>query len=922
MSDAVADALKVLIDGLDRAKSMLATDGQDYVPRVEDIADMLWLATRIQSAAIAEPRAEPGPEQGSEDSATPPTGTDNRDDPQGTTPAASGSAPPPERSSGEPIGLLSTQGPPQTPETAPVDRLRVPAAAALRQKLDLIRALRPLARRVDSQTDRVIDEEATAIALAEGNPVGIVERPRRERWLDLELVIEQSRIASLWNRAGKEWADLLAGSGLFRSVRVWTIAPVEDESAPIEPLRLASGTPQANADRDRVTRRANPRELIDPTGRRLVMLLSDCLSPRWWNGEIQPVLADWSSQGPMVVVQWFPPKPYWERTALKLGDEVRLTTIAPALPNYRLAREYLGLNPELDLDWFDEDEDDVPPKVKGAIAPVVSLEPKPLRSWARLVAGYGNARVAGRRFELVWDEDHWQGPSKERRQLPESGEQRVKLFGQTASRLAQELAGLMALGPVSPEITNLIQETLLPASTAVHVAEVFLSGLLKETGEGAYEFVEGAKAALRKSMTTVDEQLVFRKLSGFLSERYGLTPREFEAFLLERSAASDGLELSDVEAFAELRKRQGGWSAVQFEPFEITYGEWVPEPVTTVSASAAEMEMQPAPPEIEELEFLVARLEEVPDSETDGEAEPEDSDRDAASSPALPPGVQRVWFDHTVVTLNPDGSERARVLGRAVGFVEHLAEQFALEMVGIPGGEFLMGCPDGENGHDDEKPQHRVTVPPLYLGRYPVTQAQWRFVAGLKKVKRDLTLQPSHFKGADRPVEQVSWDDAAEFCARLSRHTGRAYRLPTEAEWEYACRAGTTTPFHFGETLNTAVANYNGNYTYGNGPQGQYRQETTPVGSLEAANNWGLLDMHGNVWEWCQDDWHGNYKGAPTDGSAWLDRSTQDTRKVGKGGSWINNPWGCRSAFRLRDSRGSRGYDLGFRVACSAPRLS
>lgn len=908
MSDAVADALKVLIDGLDRAKSMLATDGQDYVPRVEDIADMLWLATQIEPAAITEPRPEPEPAQASEDSATPPTETDDRDDPQGTMPAASGSAPPPERSSGEPIGLLSTQGPPQTPETAPVDRLRVPAAAALRQKLDLIRALRPLARRVDSRTDRVIDEEATAIALAEGNPVGIVERPRRERWLDLELVIEQSRIASLWNRAGKEWADLLAGSGLFRSVRVWTIAPVEDESAPIEPLRLASGTPQANADRDRATRWANPRELIDPTGRRLVMLLSDCLSPRWWNGEIQPVLADWSSQGPMVVVQWFPPKPYWERTALKLGDEVRLTTIAPALPNHRLAREYLGLNPELDLDWFDEDEDDAPPKVKGAIAPVVSLEPKPLRSWARLVAGYGNARVAGRRFELVWDEDHWQGPSKERRQLPESGEQRVKLFGQTASRLAQELAGLMALGPVSPEITNLIQETLLPASTAVHVAEVFLSGLLKETGEGAYEFVEGAKAALRKSMTTVDEQLVFRKLSGFLSERYGLTPREFEAFLLERSAASDGLELADVKAFAELRKRQAGWSAVQFEPFEITYGEWEPLGVDELDP-VAQQDDDVALPEIEELEFMVARLEEVPDSETD-------------SSPALPPGVQRVWFDYTVVTLNPDGSERARVPGRAAGFVEHLAEQLALEMVGIPGGEFLMGCPDGKNGYDAEKPQHRVTVPPFYLGRVPVTQAQWRFVAGLEKVERDLTPEPSYFSGEDRPSEKVSWDDAAEFCARLSHHTGRAYRLPTEAEWEYACRAGTTTLFHFGETLNTAVANYDGNSTYGNGPKGQYREETTPVGSLEAANAWGLLDMHGNVREWCQDDWHDSYEGAPEDGSAWLDRGMQKSWKVRRGGSWYNTPWFCRSAYRSYVSRDVRDDYLGFRVACSAPRLS
>jgi formylglycine-generating enzyme required for sulfatase activity len=123
----------------------------------------------------------------------------------------------------------------------------------------------------------------------------------------------------------------------------------------------------------------------------------------------------------------------------------------------------------------------------------------------------------------------------------------------------------------------------------------------------------------------------------------------------------------------------------------------------------------------------------------------------------------------------------------------------------------------------------------------------------------------------------------------LSKATGREYRLPSEAEWEYACRAGTTTPFHFGETITTDLANYNGNYTYGSGSKGQYRKQTTDVGSFPA-NAFGLHDMHGNVWEWCQDTWHENYNGAPTDGSAWVDENANQNRMILRGGSWYNNP--------------------------------
>ncbi|MGF1520657.1 MAG: formylglycine-generating enzyme family protein [Nodosilinea sp.] len=258
----------------------------------------------------------------------------------------------------------------------------------------------------------------------------------------------------------------------------------------------------------------------------------------------------------------------------------------------------------------------------------------------------------------------------------------------------------------------------------------------------------------------------------------------------------------------------------------------------------------------------------------------------------------------------------------AQGFVEPLlavGEALPLHMVLVPGGIFLMGSPDDEPEREErEGPQHKVTVLPFFIGRYSVTQSQWRVVAAMPQVERELKTDPSSFKGDNRPVEQVSWYDAEEFCARLSAHTNRQYRLPSEAEWEYACRAGTTTPFYFGNTLTTEVANYNGNYTYADGSKGEYREETTPVDHFGIANAFGLCDMHGNVWEWCQDHWHDNHEGAPTDGSAWIEGGDSDGRIL-RGGSWYSNPRYCRSAYRGNFEPVNRYINIGFRVVCSAP---
>ncbi len=314
------------------------------------------------------------------------------------------------------------------------------------------------------------------------------------------------------------------------------------------------------------------------------------------------------------------------------------------------------------------------------------------------------------------------------------------------------------------------------------------------------------------------------------------------------------------------------------------------------------------------------------------------SDVVEAVSASLSPRLSK--FEFTTIRLDKHGRGQNRSVGSARYLREDLGSGVFLELVEIPGGRFKMGSPDSELERCDvESPQHAVIVPDFMMGRYPVTQAQWCAVSSLPRVGCELRANPSYFLGAQLPVESVSWEAAVEFCARLSVHSNRYYRLPTEAEWEYACRGGTRTPFHFGSRITTALANYqgidsqqfclSGSYkygplylpgSYGYGPNKIHRRKTTPVTAFAVSNVYGLCDLHGNVYEWCQDDWHSNYAGAPTDGSAWLTDEAR-ARRVIRGGSWNSYPWDCRSATRVNVGFGSYFNVIGFRVSCSSPGL-
>ncbi len=253
---------------------------------------------------------------------------------------------------------------------------------------------------------------------------------------------------------------------------------------------------------------------------------------------------------------------------------------------------------------------------------------------------------------------------------------------------------------------------------------------------------------------------------------------------------------------------------------------------------------------------------------------------------------------------------------------KEITNAIGVKLALIPAGKFLMGSPKDERERLLHEEQHEVSITkPFYLDVYEVTQTEYEKVMG---------NNPSYFSprgyGKDSvkdmdtgqfPVENVSWDDAVAFCEKLSefpeeKNAGRVYRLPTEAEWEYACRAGTKTPFHYGDSLSSRQANFDGNFPYGGADKGPNLGRTAKVGSY-APNAFGLYDMHGNVWEWCQDRHAANYyKSSPREDPP---GPTQAWLRVVRGGSWSFHGWSCRSAYRSGCEPGYRGRDLGFRVA-------
>ena len=439
------------------------------------------------------------------------------------------------------------QSPQDSNQTSSGLPIKVPAAQALRNKLEISRALRPLKRRVPSKSEFILDETATAERIAEEKLLLPVMRPAPERWLELALVIDEGASMMLWKQSIKEFKQLLERHGAFRDVRTWVLFISEDSK-----VWLRSRTSSVS----RQKKLHNPRELIDPNGRRLFVIISDCVSQAWRNGTITKALAAWASTSPMTIIQVLP-EWLWERSALGVADSILLRSLAPGVPNQQLIMTALDLL----------DESDVVNKLK---VPVVALEPESLKNWAWMVAGAGDVQTKG--FLLTPDAEIFDigDESIENSQIELSAKQRLQRFRLTASPMARKLAGLLAAAPVSLPVVRLIRQTMLPKSSQVHVAEVFLGGILKplspidesvEADKIQYDFVDGVRDLLLDAVPLTESTEVLRKVSEYVAQRTGLSVDEFTAMLVnpELGDRSSGVLVRPfAQITAKVLKRLGG----------------------------------------------------------------------------------------------------------------------------------------------------------------------------------------------------------------------------------------------------------------------------------------------------------------------------------------------------------------------------
>ncbi|MGD1806714.1 SAV_2336 N-terminal domain-related protein [Dapis sp. BLCC M126] len=844
-------AIERLIDRLDETGMLKRLELSD-----EDIADSIWLALQMGTVET----------QSQQEKKTSPE--------QPLTIEIEESEPIEPVTNREPtVEVITEESISKTPEQTPVKGLpfQTPGAPALLNVLELGRALRPLMRKVHSLTREVLDDEATVNQIAERDIWLPVTKPEPERWLDLELVVEESSSAFIWRETVNELQQVFETQGAFRNVRVWSLLSSNGKLKLVR--RHQSGKPRQ--------RQHSHRELIHPNQRGVVIFVSDCTSKVWQNTTIHHWLKAWSEKSPTTVLQLFP-EYLWDSTQLGAGRKLFGTAITPGVVNPRLVLE--NLPSWIPIDWKN-----------ALVLPVILPEPELLKSWCRVMSGTSNARVPIFLFDLVFVQKQYHAQPEQPESKKElSAEIRVRQFLATTSITAQQLAGMMAAAPVNLSVVNLIRKTLLPEATPVHVAEVYMGGLLAATDsqgkEQIYEFLPGVRQELNQAMGRNETTAVLDAISGYIAEKIDRPIRSFRALLalLPQYEEEDREKiLPFAQVAVEVLANLGGEYA--------KFAREVARNITPV----------PVPPIVEP-----------------GEVKSEPQILINTFDVAFIDIEETVMFEFDVATLEKDENEWVikKQRQQATGIVEDLGDGIKLELVEIPAGKFLMGSPEDElERSSDESPQHEVNISAFLMGRYPITQGQWKaIVNNVPKIQRYLNSNPSYFKGDNRPVERVYWYDAVEFCTRLSRYTGRNYRLPSEAEWEYACRAGTTTPFHFGETITTDLANYDGNNTYRQGRKGKYRGKTTPVGSFAVANVFGLYDMHGNVCEWCEDDWYSDYENAPNDGSPWRDhQNTIETIKVIRGGWWGYDPGGCRSASRnlyFTDDADDLENFIGFRV--------
>jgi formylglycine-generating enzyme required for sulfatase activity len=813
---------------------------------------------------------------------------------------------------------------------------------ALLNPHSLFKRVLPLMTEVAGDQPASLDEEATLDGYARWRQLIPAWHPEQHYRFALTLIVDEGFSMTPWRPLIDDLLRRLRGFHGFQSVREvrWTSRTHKGDGADWSSKfgkALAGFEPPS------------------PGAEALVVVVSDCAGPKWWEkdgdgpGRAFRDLKLLGAACPVVIWQVLPDW-MWSRTALGHGDAVALRRASEGggWP-FQLARL-------LESPGGAERRERAP-------VPVVELSLSGLRTWGQLIGGSPFASSSGILLPVM-DPPSLEGSDSSPSASAE-GESAadaktedpilpLRRFQYLASSDAKQLMGLFAAAPVlTLPVMRLIQAALLETTAPVAMAEVLLSGLLHPIDREAaidpetlqLTFAPPIRAALLKQQSPRRTLDVIEAVTDFIAAHWSQHGwGSFRAFLTDPAVAAPVWQ-ADTSHFATLAAdiiaQLGGAYTTFAERLRVAQRKepW-PRNLFRFQEVEAESAVMIRSPVLEPMAFSTVNRER------------EKAEIFSFETAGLDGKKLIKKAGHCRGYREPLGRVSGEGLGLNVSSLKVDYQSF-LTMLHIPSGSFLMGSSaDDSGGYADERPQHTVHLKEFFLSRTPVTQAQWRAVAAwqpseeedpwLLELDSDPVAQlnnPDRFHGDDRPVVNVSWHDAMEFCRRLRVRTGKSYGLPSEAQWEYACRAGTITPFHFGATLTTELANYDGNYVYGKGLKGVYRKQTTDVETFPA-NAWGLYDLHGNVWEWCADDWHESYEGAPEDGRAWLEYSGKNNApalkssimnqvsrlglkglptersKLLRGGSWDHSPWLCRSAFRLHYSPVNRFDFVGFRVCC------
>ncbi|MBM5817581.1 MAG: formylglycine-generating enzyme family protein [Cyanobacteria bacterium K_Offshore_surface_m2_239] len=915
-------------------QSLLEVHGARLHPR--ELAEILWLAPDLPSQQPADARVK----------APSPASPRQRDGRAHLEPSVPAPAPPPER-----IGLPAAQGdplrftlpgvfpaPPEREAPAPAEAallpdqvlptdddlravlpLRLQDARLLADSRPLQSALQPLAvlepLPLDDHPRRVLDETATVESWARTRRLWPRYTLPREPRLSLLLVVDGGLSMQVWQRLAEELRISLSQSAVFRDVRSLPLNP-DDPRWPAN-LRCALGGAAAE---------------------QVVVVLTDCSGNHWWQGgEVQKLLAWLGRRGPVALLQVLPDW-MWRRTALGIGSIVAVRNREPLAPNRSYQRFALRRG------------EPAPPRGDDhLVVPLLTLEPDSLAGWCALVRGRGNRSHTAACLPAVWPRvEITPARAADDETEREWARRRLRFFFQHCSGPGEHLLRVTAAAPVlTLPVMRLLRQAMVPEGGPLAMAELLLSGLLKrldhndkssssrrqrQREENRIQFVlaPGVGPALRDTLTVPQTAEVVQRVSRLIEHRWDQCPDlpPFQAFLLDPASVAKSTHQSSLAAFA----------TVTAEIIERLPGLEYQRLAHRLRQGAAGKPPDPFPAEAFDFEELVvpsAVLLQLPGEQLDD-----------AFDTALWVEQPLEWCSYPVARLEGGRLVEPLPQSRNQYFLEPLwqpdpnesaeppsSQAPPLTLLHIPAGRFQMGSPPKEEGrYDDEGPQHEVELLEFFLAQTPITQVQWRAVALWQRQEHEdaelwpETLDPDPVKkledgegflGDQRPVVNVSWNDAMAFCQRLRLRTGKNYTLPSEAQWEYACRAGTTTPFNFGNESSVILASSVHEINADSSKEPLAHVLSTRDVACFPANAWGLHDMHDNIREWCLDHWQQRYANVPIDGSPYIDRTaSKEKSRLLRGGSWSDPAIRWRSAFRDYDRPTIHNSMTGFRILC------